>query len=545
MTEFKFPRSVWVSYASQEQKLVHSLTKKVNSSDNNINMMTYLRDADNKPLQAPRMQEEAEPDNELKIRAEQSLTTYLKPWESIDDLIQTIGGNLRRMIFLSDSYLNSYYCMQELVCILSRKPESPLCIVLVNIKGGYSKLCDFREYNVNTYGSTETLTLAQALSKVYQRRKTEDFLTPEFEIEDDDNEIAIELHFTQRLAHIAQRLRTTAEYDTQFEDKEYCTVQLNDTCEALQNYLIRYAHSFSVDTIISEYQEAKKRTINKWLNTSLGASYKDIDDNSINKAEQLNAILTKGENIATLCRDIKRSAENSTLTKRECFQQAQPVISLMLTSFISTEWAAEMYANHIYNSPIRVEAENNKASSIFKLQVGVSAIHQHPMMLSPISNTTEFPKIEQFIDLLPTALEESTVKQNKPINDILRLVTGLSKDHVEEILENEEPHDLRARIGLFQENHHGEMGGCSLPPISLRANYKDFDRETKNIPEAFEQVMTLVNSDLLTDENEKKIQFALLIMSNGSNNNVVLIGKRASSDIISAVRQLIVDLQGT
>jgi hypothetical protein len=53
---------------------------------------------------------------------------YLKAGERIEDLVQTIPSNLRRMFFFSQSYLNSEYCMREFAYSLVRELLNSMCI---------------------------------------------------------------------------------------------------------------------------------------------------------------------------------------------------------------------------------------------------------------------------------------------------------------------------------------------------------------------------------------------------------------------------------
>lgn len=543
MSELQFKRSVWVSYSGADKQIVHQLTKQVNGNGELIQMLTYLRDSDDKPSRQSELSENHEFNQNIELQAKETLTTYLKPWESIGDLIQTIGSNLRRMIFLSNNYIQSEYCMRELMCILTRSPHSPLLFVLVDVDS-FNVVCQSRNYaflQENEESEIPNLTLAQALAKVYLRLKADKKMTPEFELPDDEDEINLVRFFTNRLTTIGDKLRTRV--DCNIEDKEgyICKATLSENCNQLQQFLSVYVKNFSVETITERYKEAKKDIINSWLDkTTLGIMCKEELD-----AEQVFIRLSSRdiEQVENLCDVIREKSEKLNLDKTKIFEQAQPIISLMLTSIISEEWAAEIHFNSIISSPTRLSVTNKDPESLFLLSIGLAAANMHQLTVSPITKDTQTPKVDQVFDLLPNALEENSVLQNPIIEDILQLVSGFSKDEIVSMLKNDQPYQIRNRINRYQRKFASKMQECSLPPIVLRASHVDFHQLSQDIPRNFSQVLTHINSNMIDDPNDKKIHFGLLIVKNDDNDNVVLNGGDSTADaILLAVKSMIVEL---
>jgi len=542
MSELQFQRSVWVSYSGADKELVHKLTKQVNGNGELIKMLTYLRDdSDDKPSHQSKLSESDEFNHDEELQVKEPLTTYLKPWESIDDLIQTIGSNLRRMIFLSNNYIQSDYCMQEFMCILTRSPHSPLLFVLVGVDS-FNALCQSRSYaflQENEESEIPHLTLAQALAKVYLRRKIDKKMTPEFELPDDNENSLIDF-FTQRLKTVGDRLRTRVDCNTEDKEGYICKATLSENCNELQRFLSVYVKNFSVETITERYKETKKGIIHSWLNkTTLGKKCKEELD-----VEQVLIPLSSRdiEQIESLCDVIYEKSEDLSLDKAKVFEQAQPIISLMLTSVISEEWAAEIHFNSIINSPTRLSVTNKDPESLFFLSIGLAAANMHQLTVSRITKDNQTPKVDQVFDILPNALEEDASLQNPIIEDILQLVSGLSKEEVVSMLKNDQPYKIRNRINRYQRKFASNMQECNLPPIVLRASHIDFHQRSKDIPHEFAQFLTRINSDMRPDPNDKKINFGLLIVKNDVHDNVVLIGDSTADAILLAVKSLIVEL---
>jgi len=176
MSEFKFPRSVWVSYASQQQPIVNGLAQYFKQASPKIvvsetkeetveascwAISSYIRtiiDNDCIPCAIGDLSEED------KLNLPQK-TRYLESGETIQNVVETIAKSLRRVVIISPQYIMSKYCLWELCSCLIYNNNNILFIM--NGISGFAALSQTGE----SYAYSNAKTLAQALASVYEEHK--------------------------------------------------------------------------------------------------------------------------------------------------------------------------------------------------------------------------------------------------------------------------------------------------------------------------------------------------------------------------------------
>ena len=161
----QYVRHIWGSYSGAQKDWVHGLTKAFYDDNSaRIKLLTYLKDANAEDAGKPFVS-----DGNQALTDELDYIPFLKNGHSIEELIRSIGANLRRIVVISPNYLNSIFCMQELACILTHANYKP--IQLFSIGQSFREIRNNFSYRLRDQDRKPLITgdesLAHALAVVY------------------------------------------------------------------------------------------------------------------------------------------------------------------------------------------------------------------------------------------------------------------------------------------------------------------------------------------------------------------------------------------
>lgn len=494
-----FERGVWVSYSGADKALVYQLTQYVaeRREQCKFTLFTYLCEDDGQPVVT------AEPQARHRIAAEggdPQLISFLAPGQRIEDLIKTIGANLRRALFISEAYLQSLYCLKELMCCLIRKPYSSLYLATVNLTTSLTNaLQQPRQYD----GYEQPLTVPEVLASIY--RDDWDHADQEFTLSGHDHDNP-QTFFTTQLNDLTQRLLTP----TQTTEKKWhnCILEDSDEVEQIFTSLTRYVNSFNHQNITSKIDDIRQAKLTDWFDTALGQKVKEktSPDNLtswLKDPEQYNDELTGF--CVTLENALGRLEDN---LKRNA--DLQKITSILLTAIVPRQAAAELHHNTLAHAPVRVaEPAPDDEDALLYIHATLAAAFNHNLKLT-VDEDADTPKIGNQIELPPLGLEENPPKQYDVLTEIQSLVC--SEATPEKQIEPVTPtsmipkakQKLRSKIRSFNRRE----GDTS---IILTASLNQFDSERGIVHDSISQFLKFINSDLT--RGEKALEFCILLLS--------------------------------
>lgn len=478
-----FERSVWVSYAGTDKNLVYQLTRYIKDrrSECRFTLYTYLVENDGKPLVVT--QEQAEEKIQLE-GIESDLVAFLSPGQRIEDLIRFIGGNLRRALFISESYLNSTYCLKELMCCLTRQRTCALFIVTINLAGGFSSsLTRKRNYR----GFEQTLTVAEVLTQLYHQQWNDSDI--EYRLPDNAHQDPL-IFFTAQLNDLCGRLHTPINCETD----DYASF-----VEQLYEPLCSYVNSFNTNEKLDSINTARSRKLRGWYRTELGKAmqeltpFNELDEWLKFPQEHVNSLI---EFAVDLVEEI-----NISNNPAQHIKALQTISSILLTTIIPREAAAELHYNTLINTPIRMaEPDRNEHDKRLYIHTALAAAFNHELNLQLIENSAHLVSRNQ-IELPPLGLEEDPAKQYDVCAEISSLI---SADFSYPIAPATNRLDFRSAINSYRQR----AGDAS---ITLTASLSRFDSERAVVHESISRFLEFINEDLA--EGEPPLAFCILLLS--------------------------------
>lgn len=518
-----FVRTVWVSYSGQDSLLVNALARLVEERGRDestpFRMLTYLRDAQDNPAQ--------ELDNksnttELLQQTNQPFITFLKAGERIEDLVQTIASNLRRVFFFSESYLDSRYCMREFVYSLVREPLNPMCIFLIGFDGDFGK---FRaERNFAFMPQQEGCLLEDALTWVYlNERKNQ---SPEFSIvQNDGKSIEPEVFFKNKLDDLQGRLYTGVAEPT------------SQQLQVLFDVITRYVKSVTPEQLIATHQRLRLRKIEDWVGmTTIGNNCKrnGITAETIEHALSMNP--PAADVVQNLCQSIQRLPLNELqLICQKRPEDIEQIASIIMTAAINPLWAAEVDQNCIRNNPVRLSSNyddpmaNNSLNNLY-LYTGLAAAKGHWLKMKTRKDELT-PEVRNVIHFAPDALEEDMTKQHDPMLELLALVMSKDVSQVKVIEKTLEPFKKRVHINRFLKSQGNSA-------ITFCAESGSFAGKEENIADLFMAFMAQINQQKKLSEKDD-ITLGLLILSAAQGEQNILNDEVTAYELVQIVNELL------
>ncbi len=212
-----FTRYIWISYSGKNQNVVEDLILYIDSDESksksqsaNFGIKAFQRSIDN----SEPIRKEPNPEGQSKIKY------HLRPGDNIYDLIDVISYCPRRIILLSEDYLQSVYCLTELVCCLTREGESLIPVVsLINL----DKDILTGDFSGRIAKITNSKNLASLLTRIYNEEVLEN-LSPVFKLPE---ELFPEKFFEGKLAELSGKIYLKVDEGSSSNIKLWC----EDVCD--------------------------------------------------------------------------------------------------------------------------------------------------------------------------------------------------------------------------------------------------------------------------------------------------------------------------
>jgi hypothetical protein len=367
-----FTRCIWVSYSSEDHPFVNELTEHFDQdAQSRLRLMTYMRD-ESVPLYEDK-------DNGL-ISSRTKL--FLKPGESIQDLVEVIASNLRRMLVISPSYLQSEHCIWELASCFSLNLKVPLC-VLRGIES-FDEIFRPRQYS---FMDENEYTLGEALTHIYRKRVVEE-MHSDFHLPDGED---LTRYFTEKI-----RLLNGKNY----------LAESNSTKIQVVGFIKEYIDLFSTTEIVDNFESFFENIYNRWSKQKYTKKCLEIplEQNESSEPFKLSHLKELNEDqikhiVDQLIFNLNGLVEpDLTNAKNEITEFCQ----LMALHMIDQEWAAEMSMSSLSGIRLRlsVSEDDDKSRQLFDCQLAASVIQQVPVKINPSFNDVA-PEVEGLLTLKP------------------------------------------------------------------------------------------------------------------------------------------------
>lgn len=499
-------RTIWVSYAGADRALVQGLTRQCNSfdwlsSESNDNqrfrLLTYLREDDGMPVKA------LSTDSQKEIT--EYLLTFLKPGESIEELIRTIAGSPRRALFVSEAYLNSEFCLKELLFCLCRQPFVPMLLVLIDFNGDFQQMRAKRNYP--NIGNTKGLmTLDEALTKLYLNISHS--LPAEFRLFATD---ANTEYTTQKEVSAAIKDRLDGLYDrlmlnpiTEKLPDETTILMTDNTVNNLFIGLQRYASLISSEKVLAEYNSDRRKRVKSWFHSTqlrsvLEKLQYDADsfaDNLINHAYTSEFIQWLNAFCKTLIPEIKSKKIPNPTPIPDCDWGF--LILNIIENTIEPHFLAEIRYASLASNPMRISriSDSNgykRALEELLALTAVASIRGKRLQFEMGSEHTRLPGVSSAIRLTPVAPEEKLKEQHNPTNELLRRVYDVPFASVPATIKDLPPDEIRAEVHDYMDNEMLEG------TFTLLGDLAPCDGTSSDFYEALDNLTRFFNRELGSD----------------------------------------------
>lgn len=420
-----FVRSVWVSYSGADQDLVQDLANYVDENycrakvqcENfkPFRLMTYKRTSafDIDPLYG------SEPEHSQKGESDKIGTFYyLRPGESVGELVEVIASNLRRVVVISPDYLASKHCLWELCSCLTRQDGGAL-FVLLHQFNGLSEIKASRKY---LYLGSEEFSLAQALALTY-KKWIKNSMPDVFYLAPHQEE-SLEEYFTTLLDGMSDRLYVTG--------KE----RIDHLGALLSAYVDKMS---STETVLRQYKQFYKEQFDHWQKSQFTKHCCEALKQESFKFSHLET-LDMGK-IGELVNFMYESFAGREDEKEAICVDLRKLSGLLALRMIDPEWAAEMRMSSLSGLRIRLSSVSGDVISEpkFYCQVAAHAIQQVGLELEPDGSYSARPTGLFQLSPLVGANEQREIDMKKRKDAILlelvAKVMGLSDIHAKKFMQ--------------------------------------------------------------------------------------------------------------
>ncbi len=398
-----FERSVWVSYASADQSLVQALTNYVKEHYNRTALQSqreivpfYLRTYKrNKQDSTPLKNEDGQTES-----ASSKNLSFLNAGESIAELVQVIAINLRRLLVISPSYLQSEHCMWEFCSCLASHHNHRICFLML----GFEQDGDWQNERVFDFVEGEkkdkVLTLAQGLAYVCQKKQLDFPFKADVNLSSDQD---AERFFADKLNHLSDQvyIKVSAKHDNIHEYDEGEIATLADEIKS-------YANSFNIEDEIKEFNEFIIKTFNVWAKEAHAKKYLDAfksKEGSEFTQQDLIAL-----NLDMIKKFVKFLIKNENFDDDEKKQAKQKITlrhfaGVLALLLLDKAWIGEMRRSSLRGMYIRVadqvfideqssEDDLRQKKKAFRARIADCAIRQMEIKLLPPTDIGTPPEVD-------------------------------------------------------------------------------------------------------------------------------------------------------
>lgn len=456
----EYVRHIWVSYSGQDKELVHSLVAYSHQKENrdaNSNLFklhTYLK----------------EPDDSYTIKEDSDsfdvpYISFLKPGQKISDLVFSIGISRRTIIFLSPSYLESQYCMQELVHCLIRNNKAPLFICKVGFDNGWGCVLESREYS---WSEGACVDLYTALAKVYEECVKHD------ELENHSNKKDWSRgDFKEALDDVISRCSASSIRGG---------IDLSDGCkETFYQDVIQYLNVESPNNIAEYYLDNRDLRLREWFQvSSLGRFLKnDLNfdsDSFISGLREGNVEQLK--NMYTLLRNMSNDEFSRILNSN--FEQLDNLINMLLESTLHPLFVCELKSSQIIGAPIylcfpELEGRGGRKRELLRAQVAYSAARESKLRFALADQK---PVVKNAIDFITRPPDEVLSSGEDVVKEVVSKIYSICSEAAQRKIDEVNAgrysrYDLVAEIDAYQSKESLIIQGCQ---DSLNDGGEEFTR---------------------------------------------------------------------
>lgn len=517
-----FTRGVWVSYAGVDKNLVYQLTERVAACKDecHFRLHTYLVKDDGEPLQKQDEVQQRIKEDEI----EPNLVSFLNPGQRLEDLIKCIGGNMRRALFVSETYLESIYCLKELMCCLIRKPTCNLFIVTIGLAGGFDKALLETKRTYKSFGKKSSiekeLSIAEALTEIYCHNW--DYTDKEFCLTELTKEEILD-YFVDQLKDLSQRLKLSTKEDfNKWQLHSYKTQKkISEVVHELYKPLCYYVDTFDITEQLNTINEKRGIRLLEWYNTGIGKKVitpyevlKEWIDNAHNYQEEL----------LNFCVNLEKVVDDKNIEQTKALQL---ITWILLTVIIPREFAAELFFNTFPNSTIRLaEPEHKEFDKLLNIHVALAAAFNHSLNIN-LSEDKQYLVANNHIKLPPLGLEENEDLQYKIAEEIGSIIS--SDMQLSKLIKNNRL-KFRSAIRTYMRRE-------KIKAITLVASLSKLDSKRSIAHEAFSEFLEFINKDLKTKHNEPQLCFYVLLLSYSTLQDIE-VDEYLASDLTTALQPI-------
>jgi hypothetical protein len=492
MAESNFTRCIWVSYSGSDHAFVNELTEHFDQdTSSNVRLMTYMRD-------------ESEPLLEDKDNGQISTRTklYLKPGESIQDLVEIIASTLRRMLVISPDYLKSEHCLWELASCFTLDSKVPLCIL--KDLPSFNEIKKTRRYSF--INDQNECTLSYALTWIYNKHILN--MPTDFHLNLTSDEEVFK-YFTKKINELSNVHYLAANVQTS-----------NEIYEHVESYV----QLFKTEHIIENFEKFYKKQYENWELQPYVQHCLEIAENSGNKIPFTIDDLIRQDRVKTthLIDQLKSQLSNVEYCPLVAKTAIKGFAVLMALRIINQEWAAEMRMSSLSGIRLRLSVSSaNKNKQLFDSQLAASVIQQVPLKMEPNKVSFNAPILEGLLELTPlTGSPEQrriirTEEKERLLIQLIYLIMKYDQTTAQKFMESDNwQNSLRNRI----RSRYLEQNTLTVARLYIEhAKFQiPLDEYWDQLADQLVQVM---NHDI--DSKEKKIKIGTLIVSTRDEGNLV------------------------
>lgn len=498
MAESNFPRSVWVSYASADHDFVQSLTEHFEQciAIKAVRLMTYMRD-----------ETTSEPLTESATNISTKTEMFLKPGESVLDLVEIIASNLRRLLVISPNYLKSEHCLWEMASCFTRESKVPLCILKDLVS--FSAVKQSRAYSF--MGDDNQHSLAEALAFVYQKRVIN--MHADFHLLLDSRQ--------QHIDFFAQKLELLSDRNYLVEHK----LSSNQLTESILNYV----GSFTTEQIINNFETFYKKLYEDWIKKDYAKLCVDsplvIELGQGERQDQVFELSHLTEQDQDQLTHIVDQLTDNLKPESQNVVEHQNVIrefsTLLALRMVDLTWAAEMRMSSISGVRVRLSvADDEPSRKMFDSQLAASVIQQVPVKMKP--NGFEAPIVEGLLNLKPlqgTPEQRKAMQASEQETLLLELIMrvkgiGISKAKQYKARANWQK-TLRATIYSRKRDKKTSL-------LTVARLYIDHQQFQQNIGQRWDELANALVSVLNHQaEENRRVRIGTLVVTSRDEGNLV------------------------
>lgn len=486
----EYVRPIWVSYSGQDKEIVHSLVNHVHSQENLdanarlFKLHTYLKEPDDNYT----IKDSRDSDDE-------SCISFLKPGQKISDLVSIIGNSYRKIIFLSPSYLQSQYCMQELVHCLIINNKAPLFICKIGFDNGWGSVRERREYS---WSEGVCVDLYTALTQIYER-----FVKNSKFAKSSSKKVWCEADFKGALEKLYSRCSASS---INFgEDLS------NKNKDNFYRDVIRYLEVENLNHNIKDYLDGRDLKLRRWFESEELGRYM-VNTLNFNSKVFISSLREgRSEELHNLNDFLGRKGKEISEALDSNINQIDDFIGMLLESVLHPEFVCELTYSQIRDDPIylffsEMEGEDNRRNKLLNAQVAYSAVRRNKLRFSLVGKA---PVIKNTIDFITRSPDEMLLSGDDIAKEVISKVYNICSDAAERIIDEIKSEDysryyLVAEIDAYQRKEPLIIQGCQ---DSLRDGGEDF---TKYVYDA----LNFINGSL-TKEDSASLDFIVFTFDPG------------------------------